>query len=58
VEQAAVVPARHHLDARARHAEARELATEARRGFVTQGNAHWIRRADIALARLATTGSS
>lgn len=46
------------LDACARHAEARELATEARRGFVTQGNAHWIRRADIVLARLAATGGS
>ena len=46
------------LDACARHAEARELAAEARRGFVTQRNAHWIRRADVALARLAATGGS
>ena len=42
----------------ARPAEARELAAEARRGFVTQRNAHWIRRADVALARLASTGGS
>jgi hypothetical protein len=46
------------VDARGRHAEARELAAAARRGFATQGNAHWIRRADVALARLAATGGS
>ena len=34
--------------ARGRHAEARELAAAARRGFATQGNAHWSRRADVA----------
>lgn len=46
------------LGACARHAEARELAAEARHGFVTQRNAHWIRRSDVALARLAATDGS
>jgi hypothetical protein len=46
------------LDACGRHAGARELAAAARHGFATQGNAHWIRRTDVALARQAATGGS
>lgn len=46
------------LDACGRRAEARALAAAARRGFVTQRNAHWIRRADVALAWLAAPAGS